>query len=116
MLLEPPYVPRGCFVWSGDELRLGTATGPPAIEKAAARALLQKKSHVDHFTHQLSQMKPSQLQKRALEGGCKEEEVAEALDSDDPKAALIALIVAQASAPKVHYGIQRQTDRRTARP
>ena len=60
---------------------------------------------------ELSQLKPSQLQKRALDVGVAEAEAAEALDSEDPKAALITLIVAQASAPQVHFGIQKLTDR-----
>jgi Ca2+-binding EF-hand superfamily protein len=45
------------------------------------------------LVEQLSGLKPSQLQKRALAAGVSEEELEEALDSANPKAAVMALVV-----------------------
>ena len=48
---------------------------------------------------QLEGMKPSALQKRAIDEGCDERAVDEAMDSDDPRYHLVALLMGQIKAP-----------------
>ena len=56
---------------------------------------------------ELATLKLSQLRQRALDSNYDADKVDEAIDSDNPRAALAELILSQVSAPVLHFGCLR---------
>jgi hypothetical protein len=77
----------GATASAGEPVLTAKGSGP-----ATMAAILPK---LKELTQELEVLRPSQVRRKAASAGIRDEELDDALDSEDPKAALIALVVSK---------------------